>query len=363
MHLTKPQLLTPLQSALGAIDTKGVLPILTHALVRIAPDGVTVTGTDLQQEIVASAPAEIAGEPLTLCLPARKTADILKLLPDSADLDLIVADQKLTLRAGRSRYTINLLDPEQFPAMDHTDAQLGEVSFDAAHLGTAFKRIAPAMANGDVRYYLNGACLDIRGDTAHLVGSDGHRMHVARLSVSTSLKGDRQAILPRAAVLELAKRLPDKGALVAALSERAVTVDLPGLKYTTKLIEGRFPDWTRVMPKPAFTLDVDREQLIAALRRARLLSNEKYHGCALALARGTLTLTAQNDNAEQSEEILEIAYDGPEHRFGYNTDYLDAALGVLTTTRADIGLTDIGNALITAPDDDSAQLIVMPMRL
>jgi len=362
MRLTKPQLLTPLQSVLGAVDKKGTIPILSHALVRLSHDGVVAIGTDSEQQIEATAPGMIEGAPLELCVPARKVVDILKLVPDGAEIELDVTDQTLLIKHGRSKAKVNLLDPAEFPVMRADSDHLGDVTIDAGQLGKAIARVAPAMGVKDVRYYFNGACLEVRGDIAHLIGTDGHRLHACRLSVSSTLTDDRAPIIPRDAVLELARLLPDQGEVTISLAERTVGVKLPSLVYTTRVIEGRFPDWRRVIPKPTLSIEIDREVVLAALRRVSLLANA-HRGIAFELQEGALTLRATNESHETSEETLDLGYSGEPRAYGYNAAYLDAALNTIAHQKADLGLTEIGQALITTPDDDATQLVVSPMRL
>jgi|GEM_PF-2718308 len=323
--IQREQLLNPLRRAMGPAKDKSALPILSHALVRSTGDRLSVTCTDLETQMEAV--TDIRLEPFEACIPAKRLADILGLLPEQSIVDLdLKPGERLTLKAGRSRHQIAILPAEQFPDFDRTDPQ-GGFSIEARTFKRMLDKVAFCMAVEDVRFYLKGALLDPTETTLAAVSSDGHRFALCESAIESVDGKLHPAIVPREAVLMLAKQLPPSAdPTQVELHDSTLSVTLPGLVASVKLIEARYPDWQRAILKNFPTaVSLDCGTAAAAFRRASLAKNDKVKAVRVALARSELTITATNENGEVSEDGL--AVDSPDElELGINAVYVTEAL-------------------------------------
>ncbi len=361
---TRDDLLKPLLQVGNVVERRQTLPILANTLINAVADRLEITATDLEVELRTSAAASANGE-AEFTVPARKLLDICKALPEGAAIELSVEGDKVTLRSGRGRYTLGVL-----PAADYPTIEPSVTSEIIAVPQKVVKRLIEktqfAMAQQDVRYYLNGMLLEIRPGRIRTVATDGHRLALC----DDRLTGDRdislQVLLPRKAVGELGRLLEhsDVPARIE-LSTSHVRVHLSSATFTSKLIDGRFPDYERVMPTgEPFMVVAGREQLRQALTRTAILSNEKYRGIRFRLSAGLLHLQAHNPEQDEAEEEVEVEYQGPEMTIGFNVGYLLDVLGVIEEAAVNIAVTDAGSsALITAGEDGGCRYVIMPMRL
>lgn len=362
--IQREALLKPLGQVVGVVERRHTLPVLANLLVVVGADGVSLTGTDLEVEMLARAQAENleAGE---TTIPARKLFEICRALPDGARIDVKQAGDRVTLSAGRSRFTLASLSASEFPQVDAIDF-LERISLPEATLKELLDRTAFAMANQDVRYYLNGTLLDLREDLLRCVATDGHRLATCETAVSLSGAAKRQVIIPRKGVLELQRLLEaGDGTVEVEFGRNHLRVRRNDFVFTTKLIDGRFPDYEAVIPIGADKeLTVGRENLRAALQRAAILSNEKYRGVKLELEPNRLLIVAHNPEQEEAVEEVEVASGVSGLSVGFNVNYLLDALGALRGEETRLSLRD-GNSscLIRDADNERARHVVMPLRL
>jgi len=367
LTMNREKLLKPLQAVQGVVERRQTLPILANFLLVIDEGRLSVAGTDMEIELVASmdlgdAEAE-AGE---VTVPARKLVDICRALPADADVHLEVDGERAQLRSGRSRFSLTTLPAADFPSSDNLSLDL-RLTVKQGELKRLIELTHFAMAHQDVRYYLNGLLLDIGDGVLKAVATDGHRLAIAELAVET---GDaaRQVIVPRKGISELLRLLGNGDEeIVLEIGPNAIQVNLPEVRLTSKLIDGNFPDYRRVVPKEDSTdktITVDRELLRQSLSRASILSNDKYRAIRLCLMPNVLRVVARNPEQEEAEDEVEVAYDGDELEIGFNVSYLIDALTVLPSEEAVIHLGDSSSScLITPTGEGDCQYVVMPMRL
>jgi DNA polymerase-3 subunit beta len=357
-------LLKPLSQVVGVVERRQTLPVLANLLVAVSADGVSFTGTDLEVEMVARMSAEQL-DPGEITIPARKLFDICRALPDGIKIDFKQNGERVTMSAGRSRYTLSTLPASEFPQVDNIDL-LERVTLPEATLKELIDRTAFAMAHQDVRYYLNGTLLDLREQALRCVATDGHRLALCETGIELNAKARRQIIIPRKGVLEL-QRLLDagEGTVEIEFGRNHLRVRRSDFVFTTKLIDGRFPDYEAVIPIGADkVLTVGREELRAALQRASILSNEKYRGVKMELAPGRLHIVAHNPEQEEAVEELEVATHVDGLAVGFNVNYLLDALGALRGNEVMLCLRD-GNSscLIRDADNERSRHVIMPLRL
>jgi len=356
-------LLKPVQAVMGVVERRQTMPILSNVLLTASGGELRVTGTDLEVELVSGIALD-AGQDGEVTVPGRKLLDILKALPDDAVIQVSQEKERLIIRSGKSRFTLSTLPATEFPIIEDINAQK-HFEMPQATFKTLLDRTAFSMAQQDVRYYLNGLLLELRGETLRAVATDGHRLALYDVEAAT---GDSrlQVIVPRKGVLELQRLLGDGDNSVAVeIGSNHIRVEIDRLRFTSKLIDGRFPEYERVIPQGADKeLVADRQLLKEALARTAILSNEKYRGIRLTLAPGALSLQAHNPEQEEAEEELELDYTGGELEIGFNVTYLMDALGAVHGESVKLGLSDSNSScLIEEPGNPSAQYVVMPMRL
>lgn len=356
--------LQPLSQVIGVVERRQTLPVLANFLL-VARDGrLSVTGTDMEVELVSSVAADIAQEG-EITIPARKLVDIVKALSDGAKITLSVKDEKATLTAGRSRFTLSTLPAAEFPANDHVEA-VDQVALKEKDLKRLLDKTSFAMANQDVRYYLNGLLLDFRAGKLRTVATDGHRLAVCDLDAPAEMKGDRQLIVPRKGVLELARMLNDSDdEATLSLGRNHVRLAKDGTQFTSKLIDGRFPDYEAVIPAGADKqLIMDRQVFTHALQRAAILSNEKYRGVRLEASGNSLKIIAHNPQHEEAVEEIEVELNFDSIAVGFNVTYLLDALMALESESVSMELRDPNSScLVTARESDLNRHVVMPLKL
>jgi DNA polymerase-3 subunit beta len=356
-------ILKPLQAVIGVVERRQTMPILSNVLLSVGNGTLSVTATDLEVELVAEAEVdEESGGDVTV--PGRKLHDICRALPENAKVEVALSGDRLTVKAGRSRFTLSTLRAADFPTVDDVAAQQ-TVVLGQKDLHGLLERTQFSMAQQDVRYYLNGLLLEAESNVLRAVATDGHRLALSEIKLEKKLDKDSQVIVPRKGVLELSRLLGDEGEVSLAIGANHVRAELGGIRLTSKLIDGRFPDYGRVIPKtPPNTLKADRGLLRHALQRAAILSNEKYRGVRLDVGENSVLIQANNPEQEEAVETLEVDYQGAEMEIGFNVTYLLDALVAVDADQVHVGLTD-GNSscLISGPGDESTKYVVMPMRL
>jgi len=362
--IKREDILAPLQQVIGAVERRQTLPILGNVLFKSTGGDLSLTATDLEIEMVARVLSDNSTEFQTT-IPARKLLDICKALPDGAVIDFSIEDNRVSLTSARSRFSLATLPATEFPGLDEIET-LQMFSIPQNVLKALFDKTSFAMAQQDVRYYLNGILMEISPNTIKLVATDGHRLALSESSLDTGVDEDKQIIIPRKAVLELSRLLDTSDSPVKCLlSQNHLRVETEALVFTTKLIDGKFPDYQRVIPVDGNkTMEVDRETLRSSLGRIAILSNEKYRGIRLTLAEGNLSIQANNPDQEEAEEELQVDYEESHVEIGFNVTYLIDVLNVLDSKKVQIKLKDSNSsAIISDSEDDSSLYVVMPMRL
>jgi DNA polymerase-3 subunit beta len=358
----RENLLTALQSVIGVVERRQTMPILANLLLAAEQGKLSVTATDLEVELVARADIKSAADG-RITVPGRKLLDICRSLPEGVTLTFTQDGDKATVRAGRSRFVLATLPATDFPVIDEL-AQQQTLALPQADLKRLLDKTHFSMAQQDVRYYLNGMLLETDAKMLRTVATDGHRLALCEMDLPQ--KGsNQQVIVPRKGVLELQRLLGTEGNVTIMIGSNHVRAQIGDVRFTSKLIDGRFPEYNRVIPAaPPKAVVADREVLRAALQRTSILANEKYRGIRLALKKNTLTLQAHNPEQEEAEEQVEVNYKGDELEVGFNVGYLLDALAAVDGSEVEIGVTD-GNSscLIRAPGTTSARYVVMPMRL
>lgn len=364
IEIQREVLLRPLQQVIGAVERRQTLPALGNVLIRADDRGLSLTTTDLEIELVAAI-EHAASEPGEITVPARKLMDICRALPEDVAVSLARDGERLVVRSGRSRFTLATLPASEFPVVDDI-AVARELRMQQSAFRGLIEQTSFAMANQDVRYYLNGLMLELTSGTVKAVATDGHRLALAEAAVELEAEGVQQVIVPRKGVQELGRLLEATDSeAVLSFGVNHIRVELPELRFTSKLIDGRFPDYGRVVPKGGDkVVRVDRETLRHALARASILSNEKYRGIRVMLSDGLLRIQAHNPEQEEAEEELEVSYRGGDLEIGFNVNYLLDVLSTLSGEEVEITLRD-GNssALIKDPEQGNGLYVVMPMRL
>jgi DNA polymerase-3 subunit beta len=365
MKLTadREKLLTPLQSVIGVVERRQTMPVLANVLLSASNGELAITATDLEVELKAAAAVTLQ-EVGDITVPGRKLLDILRALPDKASVSLSLDGEKVVIKAGRSRFSLSTLPPAEFPVIEDIHAQQ-TVEIPRKDLKQLLEKTHFSMAQQDVRYYLNGMLLELDGTLLRAVATDGHRLALAEVTLPARVKNPQQVIVPRKGVLELQRVLSDEGAAAVAIGSNHVRAQIGDIRFTSKLIDGRFPEYNRVIPAtPPALVRADRDILRQALQRTAILSNEKYRGIRITVKRNALTVQAHNPEQEEAEEEIEVSYDGGDLEVGFNVNYLLDALAAIDGQDVELGLTDSNSScLIRSPGGAGARYVVMPMRL
>jgi DNA polymerase III subunit beta len=360
---SRDALLKPLQVVSGIVERRQTLPILANILVRKDGERVSFTATDLEIQIQTSADIGAGKEPASTTVAARKLVDILRALPD-ADVQLALANKKLTVSSGKSRFNLQTLAAEEFPTVSQAEFT-ADFSLPAATLKHVLGMVHFAMAQQDIRYYLNGMLLVVEGATVRTVATDGHRLALCEVD-KDGASGKIEAIIPRKTILELSRLLPDTDdAVRVQVAANQVKFAFGDIELISKLVEGKFPDYHRVVPAANTKVFViDREDLMHALQRAAILTTDKFKGVRMVLAPGVLKISSTNADQEDAQEELEIDYAGEGLDIGFNVNYLLDALSNLKGEQVRFSLGDaLGSALVTMPDSEKFKYVVMPMRI
>jgi len=362
--IKREELLAPLQHVIGAVERRQTLPILGNVLFKSTGGDLSLTATDLEIEMVATLNA--AGtDDFQTTIPARKLLDICKALPDGSSINFNIEDNRVSLTSARSRFSLATLPAQDFPSLDEIDVQ-HSFSIPQNLLKGLFDKTSFAMAQQDVRYYLNGILMEISPKQVKLVATDGHRLALSQSLLDSGVGEDRQIIIPRKAVLELSRLLDSTDtAARCELSQNHFRVETDSLVFTTKLIDGKFPDYQRVIPVDGNKImRVEREALKQAMSRIAILSNEKYRGIRLTFSSGNLSIQANNPDQEEAEEELQVDYNEGDMEIGFNVTYLIDVLNVLGSEKVQVKLKDSNSsAIISDSEDESSLYVVMPMRL
>ncbi|MFZ0467697.1 MAG: DNA polymerase III subunit beta [Thiogranum sp.] len=357
-------LLKPLQQVIGVVERRQTLPVLGNLLMVAGNNGLVITATDLEVEIQSRVGIEI-DEPGEITLPARKLVDICKALPEGAKVQFSINDQKAQIRSGKSRFTLATLPAADFPLVETIK---GDCSFTIpqSRLKELIERTQFSMAQQDVRYYLNGLMLEISNGLLRGVATDGHRLALCDMPVDIRVSETRQVIVPRKGIQELLRLLESNDELVQVdVGSNHIGISNADIRFSSKLVDGRFPDYDRVVPKGGDKLVLaDRELLRQALSRTSILSNEKYRGIRLNLEKNIIKIQAHNPEQEEADEEFEVDYTGAGLEIGFNVTYLLDVLSSVRSDHVEITLSDSNSScLMREPGTEQYRYVVMPMRL
>ncbi len=362
--IEREHLLKPLQQVSSPLGGRPTLPILGNLLLQVTEGSLRLTGTDLEMEMVACVALSQSHEPGATTVPARKFFDIWRGLPEGAEITVALDGDRLLVRSGRSRFSLSTLPAIDFPNLDDWQSEV-EFTLPQATLKRLIESTQFSMAHQDVRYYLNGMLFETEGEELRTVATDGHRLAVCSMPIGQTLPS-HSVIVPRKGVMELV-RLLDGGdtPLRLQIGSNNIRAHVGDFIFTSKLVDGRFPDYRRVLPKnPDKMLEASCDLLKQAFSRAAILSNEKFRGVRLYVSHNQLKITANNPEQEEAEEILDVSYEGTEMEIGFNVSYVLDVLNALKCEDVRLLLTDsVSSVQIEDSASQAAAYVVMPMRL
>lgn len=366
LAVSRESLLRPLQLVAGVVERRQTMPVLSNVLLSANGSMVTLTGTDLEVQLSArvelGAVVEEGGE---VTLPARKLLDIWRALPEGAEVRISVEEERAVLRSGSSRFQLATLPAADFPAIDEGPGAL-KLRVAQSQLAQLINRTAFSMAQQDVRYFLNGMLLEVTSDHVRSVATDGHRLAMCTMTPGVDTESC-QVIVPRKGVNELSRLLADGDSEAQlTLGSNHLTLDVAGFSFVTKLVDGRFPDYEKVIPWGGKQEIIgERRQLKEAFSRTAILSNEKFRGVRLSLSSGLLKIQANNPEQEQAEEEIPVQFEGDTLEMGFNVSYLQDVLNALETDEVRITVSDANSSALIegVPETGGAVYVVMPMRL
>jgi DNA polymerase-3 subunit beta len=361
----RDEILGPLSAVSGIIERRHTLPILSNVLIERGADALAFVATDIEIQITAKSGLAPAAEARSLTVGARKLLDILRALPDNAEVSLQQQDKRLLVKAGKSRFTLQTLPAEDFPRLARPAGEAARFTLEQKALRRLLGLVQYAMAQQDIRYYLNGLLMVVEDRQLKVVATDGHRLAFASLKLAADLPR-QEVIVPRKTVLELAKLLADSDEEVRIeLAATQAAFSFGAVELVSKLVDGKFPDYTRVIPtQHKNRLQIEREPLRQALLRAAILSNEKFRGVRWVLGEGSLKIVSSNAEQEEAHEELEVKYAGDPLDIGFNVNYLLDVLNNVPGSQVDCAFGDSSSsALISYAAEKDFKYVVMPMRI
>ncbi len=365
IKINRDTLLKPLSAVSGIVERRHTLPILSNLLLEAKQDRMILTATDLEMQISLSINGATGGE-LSTTVSAKKLLDICRALPESADININTSDSRMQVKTGKSRFNLQTLPAADYPVMSKAaGSQAVVISISQNALKRLLKQVEFAMAQQDIRYYLNGLLFEVNANRLNVVGTDGHRLSFTSSQLSQNYE-KQELILPRKTVIELIKLLDDSDEEVSVeIVPGQVNFSFGDIRLISKVIDGKFPDYNRVIPvghKNTFT--VNRMTVLLSMQRASILSNEKYRGIRMVLTNNSLRLISTNSEQEEAEEELEIAYAGDALDIGFNVTYLIDVLNNVASDQVIFAFADANSScLVTVPEDQNYKYVVMPMRI
>ena len=363
----KDALLKPLQTITGIVERRHTLPILSNVLIERKNKKILCVATDLEIQITTTTEnnSSTKEQPCSVTVGAKKLQDILRALPDKTKITLEIEENKLLVKGGKSRFNLQTLPTEDFPKLPENTEVQDKITIKQGELKKLLLLVQYAMAQQDIRYYLNGLLLVKEENNLKAVATDGHRLGFAFLPLETKQE-KKEIILPRKAVIELTKQLNEsEDPVTIELLKNQIRFTFSNVVLVSKLVDGKFPDYNRVIPSGhEKQIEVNRILLLQTLQRASILSNEKFRGVRLILTTGNLRIVCSNNKQEEAQEELEVNYKGEALDIGFNISYLLDVLNNLTCETVQCSFGDANSsALITIPNNDNFKYVVMPMRI
>jgi DNA polymerase-3 subunit beta len=363
-RIDRDDLLKPLQTVVGIVERKQPLPILSNVLIAKNSSGIKFIATDLEIQITSQQQLELNTEEGTVTVSAKKLQEILRVLPEKSIISLDLQENKLLIKTNKSRFSLQTLPAKDFPVISDQLNNSTKISLKQGLLKKLIGLVQYAMAQQDIRYYLNGVLLLIEGDQIRLIATDGHRL--AYVSSRIESKYEKyEVILSRKTVNELSKLLTDSEELIdLELAEKQVSLSFSNIVLTSKIIDGKFPDYERVIPNYTNHLLLDRITILQALQRVAILSNEKFRGVRFVLTEKTLRIISSNSEQEEAQEEIENDYHGPALDIGFNVNYLLDGLNSTQSQTVTFSFGDPNSSiLITVAGENEYKYVVMPMRI
>ena len=365
LKLQRNQALSPLTLVTGVVERRQTLPILANVLLEVDNETLRLVGTDLEVEVLIEIPAESTTNGTTT-VNARKLLDICRALPDGATLQVTQTEDRLKIQSGHSRFSLQTLPAQDFPRLEEEERWEERIKLTQSKLRSLLEKTAFSMAQQDVRYFLNGVLLELSGAELVAVATDGHRLARSQTTLPTAVDNPRQAIVPRKAVHELSRFLSDtEEPITLEMNPNHLRFTQPGAILTTKIIDGKFPDYRSVITQNLTqTVIAERGELYDVLARTAVLTNEKYRGIRLELTQNSAKMVAHNPDQEEARDEIAVEYGGDPIEIGFNVTYLMEAVRALTGNKVEIHVQD-GNSgcLLQSPGDETTQYLIMPMRL
>lgn len=365
IQINRETLLKPLGFVAGIVERRQTSPVLSNILMQLKSDKLTMTGTDLEVEVITRVKI-IKGEDGETTIPARKLLDICKSLPNEANISIEAKGDKVIVKSGKSRFSLLTLPTNDFPKLEIGSWEI-EIEIQNSALKGLLERTQFCMAQQDVRYYLNGLLLELGNGRLRAVGTDGHRMAISDEPVPALKNEELVAIIvPRKGIQEMIRFLGDsKDRVNIKISKNHIQADIGDLTFTSKLIDGRFPEYEKVLPaKQTKLLKLNKEEFRKAIQRTAILSNEKYKGIRFTLKNGKIILSAHNPEQEEAEEEVAVDYSGEDLEIGFNSSYIVDAVSALSGEQVELGLSDANSSgTMCEPGNKATKYVVMPMRL
>jgi DNA polymerase-3 subunit beta len=361
----RDEILNPLSAVSGIIERRHTLPILSNVLIDRSASAVSFLATDIEIQITARSTLTASGEARAITVGARKLVDILRALPESAEVTLDQQEKRLLVKAGKSRFTLQTMPAEDFPRLAKPAGDVARFALPQKALRRLLGLVQYAMAQQDIRYYLNGLLMVVEEKQLKLVATDGHRLAFASLKLEADLPR-QEVIVPRKTVIELSKLLADtEDEVKIEVSPAQAAFTFGSIELVSKLVDGKFPDYTRVIPtQHKNRLQIEREALRQALLRAAILSNEKFRGVRWVLADGSLKIVSSNAEQEEAHEEIEVKYSGDALDIGFNVNYLLDVLNNVSGAEIECAFGDSSSsALISYSTEKDFKYVVMPMRI
>ena len=364
MKINREVLLKPLIKVAGIVERRHTLPILSNLLLEAKNNTIKLTATDLEMQISLNIATELK-EDLSATISAKKFLDICRSLPEDIDIDLVSKDNRMMVKAGKSRFNLQTLPFADYPVMTKVAGETTKIAISQIEFKRLLKQVEFAMAQQDIRYYLNGLLLEVNEKKLNLVGTDGHRLSFTSTTLNQGYE-KTDVILPRKTIIELIKLLEDSDEeITIELSTGQVNFSFGEISLISKVIDGKFPDYHRVIPTSlSNTFTANRVAMLTAMQRASILSNEKYRGVRMVLSENNIKLISANTEQEEAEEELEITYNQEALDIGFNVTYLIDVLNNTQQENINFSFSDANSScLITVPEDNDYKYVVMPMRI
>lgn len=364
IKIDRELLINPLGNVSGIVEKRHALPILSNLLLENQENNLKFTATDLEMQISTHIKTKLSDN-FQITIPAKKLFDITRALPEKSNIDIQIEENKVTVKAKKSRFNLQTLPPKDYPVMKKDVDDVIKLKLSQSVLKNLLKQVDFSMAQQDIRYYLNGLLIEIKDNNLNIVGTDGHRLSFTSATLKDPCK-NIQVIVPRKTIVELVKLLSDSDDNVEiGITNNQVNFNFNDIDLITKVIDGKFPDYSRVIPNGHENIfDIDRETLLDAMLRASILSNDKYRGIRMVVEENNLKLISNNSEHEEAEEEIEIKYKGDKIDIGFNVTYLIDVLTNIQTEKLTIAFSDSSSScLVTIPKNKEYKYVVMPMRI